>query len=35
MRIGRREPTRHLRRNEAQLLHMIARVEAVSPRAPL
>ena len=24
MRIGRREPARHLRRDEAQLLHVIA-----------
>ena len=35
VRVGRREPARNLRRDEAQLLHLIARVEAVSPRAPL
>ena len=34
VRVGRREPARNLRRDEAQLLHVVARVEAVSPRAP-
>ena len=33
--VGRREPARHLRRDEAQLLHVIAGVQAVSARAPL
>ena len=35
VRVGRREPARNLRRDEAQLLHVVARVDAVSPRAPL
>ena len=34
MSVGRREAARHLRRDEAQLLHLVARVEAVAPRAP-
>ena len=35
MSVGRRQAARDLRRDEAQLLHLVARVEAVSPRAAL
>jgi hypothetical protein len=35
VRISRRESARHLRRDEAQLLDVVARVEAVPARAPL
>ena len=31
--VGRRQAARNLRRDEAQLLHLVARVEPVSPRA--
>ena len=31
--VGRRQAPRNLRRDEAQLLHLVARIEAVSPRA--